>query len=108
VAQLAFAPDQQSFEKLWRRVGGNSDWPPIDFKKEAAIVITAGVKPTSGYSIKVNRVAKKDGALVVDAQVVGPPAGSVNAAVITSPYLVIAVPKTGVTSARWKNPPKKK
>ena len=104
---LSFARDSHSFERLWRNISGKSDWPPIDFKKEGAIIITAGRKPTAGYSIKVNGITKVKGALVVDAEVVSPPAGSFNAEVLTSPYVVVAVPKAGVSTARWKNPPKK-
>jgi hypothetical protein len=103
---LVYAPDQKSFEKAWENIGGTSARPPIDFAKEAAIIITAGEKPTSGYHIKVKGVAASKGTLVVDAVVTKPEPGTMTVPVLTSPYLVIAVPNAGVSAARWKNPPK--
>ena len=103
---LVYAPDQKSFEKAWQTIGGKSAWPPIDFAKEAAIIITAGQKPSSGYHVKVNGVAASRGTLVVDAVITKPEPGTMTAPVLTSPYLVIAVPNAGVSAARWKNRPK--
>ena len=106
-AQLTYAADEQSFEKIWRTINGKSDFPPIDFKTEGAIVITAGEKPTSGYSIKVDSITNDKGTLVVDGRIAAPPAGAMTAQVMTSPYLVIAVSKkAGVSAARWKTPSK--
>ena len=105
-AHLTLALDEASFEKVWRTFAGKSAYPPIDFKTEAAVIITIGEKPTSGYKIDVKSVTKSKGVLVVDAVIARPAKGAMTAQVITSPYLVIAVPKDGIKSARWKNPPK--
>jgi hypothetical protein len=63
----------------------------IDWKKQMVIVISAGQKPTGGYSVEVKSLEVKDGKLVVNWKLNSPAPGSIVAQVITHPGLTILV-----------------
>jgi hypothetical protein len=73
--------------------------PVINFSSEMAIIIQLGTRPTTGFRIDVQRVAREGSELVVHVTEMPP---CVGATVITYPLAVIAVPRaTGGISAVW-------
>jgi hypothetical protein len=57
----------------------------IDWKKQMIVVVTAGTKPTAGYSIEVLTLAVKDKTLTVRWKLNSPKPDAVVASVITHP-----------------------
>jgi len=99
--QLTLAATPDAYQSLWSAIVGAGDPPPIDFSRETALFIVAGRRPTGGYAIAVKRLEREGDTLVVDAPVTAPPSGSMNIQVLTSPFAVVAIEKSGVTRTRW-------
>ncbi len=62
---------------------------PPEFAREQVVVVHAGRRPTAGYEVRVRRVRCGDDAITIVAEVVGPPAGSMAATVVTAPYTIV-------------------
>ena len=65
--------------------------PPVNFPNEMAVALFLGSRPSTGYNIRVDRVARERNALVIHATEETP---CVGATVITYPLTAIAVPET--------------
>lgn len=61
----------------------------INFETENALVLFVGQKPSAGYSVAINGMQLVDGTATFSYRVIAP--GSVAAAVVTSPYIIIAI-----------------
>ena len=94
--------DAASFESAWTAQIGGPELPEIDFTREVAVLLLAGMKPTGGYSIKPVSAVQEGDVLVISAEVNGPPAGAIAAQVITSPWAVVAVTARDFKDVRWK------
>jgi hypothetical protein len=68
--------------------------PRIDFFKETILVAAQGGRPSSGYDISIDRVSSKDGVILVDVTTSGPDRGCPVLAVITSPVVMVRIPRT--------------
>lgn len=90
---------QAQWETYWRRLNsgfsGFSAVPMVaDWNEHQVIAIHAGPRPSAGYSIFVETVVPYSQNLwQVLFDIVAPPYGSINASVMTSPYVVIRVPR---------------
>lgn len=63
----------------------------IDWKKQMVIVVYGGTQRTGGFSVEVKSLQVKDGKLVVNWKVNGPPPGSFVTQALTNPTLTILV-----------------
>ena len=54
---------QSQWNEIWARVAGNATPPPeapeIDFATEMVIVAAMGTRPTGGFAIRIDRVARR-------------------------------------------------
>jgi len=100
--QAVVAFDEPAYRLQWASLVGRDEQPPaVDFTREAAVFVMGGQYATGGYSVDVKGVTLEGETLVLDAAVEGPPAGSMTAQVITSPYAVIAVKSRSFKTLRW-------
>ena len=67
--------------------------PRIDFDKYLLVGVFSGRRPTGGYSIRIERVLKKDGTLLIHAVEECPKPGSMVIQVITYPSIFFTVEK---------------
>lgn len=84
--------------RLWRMISTDTSIPAIDFEKNEVIAVFAGQEPTLGYSIAISKI--EDGSVRNVAISISKPGASCLAGqAITSPYQIIAVPKTSLPYA---------
>lgn len=79
------------WKKLWKELGKPA--PKQDFKKEFAVAVFAGTRPTGGFAIVVDEPKEEGGALVVRYAILKPKGMATMA--LTSPYVVKVFPKSG-------------
>jgi hypothetical protein len=102
--QASYAATDAAYRSLWRSLVGQGDPPPVDFTREGVLFIAAGERPTGGYAVDVKAIRREGDAIVVDAPVTSPPPDAMVTQALTSPFVVVAVPKVESTDVRWVNP----
>ena len=81
------------WEPFWKQVtGDDSPAPQVDFEKEMVIAGFAGVKPTSGYYIKITNIKEFDKNLHVSVEMGG--WGMLD--VMTYPYQIVRLKKSNL------------
>jgi len=96
-ARQAAVRSAAEWETLWRLHAGERARPPVDFGKEMVVAVFLGSRPTAGFSIEIVG-AREDGAvLIIQYRETRPPSGGITAQVLTSPYHIVAVPKTAAS-----------
>lgn len=106
-ARAIYLPDAAPFkgavEKLRHARGGAAiKMPPVDFARNEALLVQMGQRPTAGYGLwpeqPVARLRGEVLEVVLDWQ--SPPPGAMVAQVLTSPCMLIAIPRTGYKTIR--------
>lgn len=100
--QVAYAATERAYNNLWNSLIGQGDPPLIDFSKEGVLFLAAGERPTGGYGLSVTTIRREGDAIVVNAAVTPPPPDAMVTQAITSPFLVVAVPKIDGADVRWE------
>lgn len=79
--------------------------PAVDFEGAAVLLVAAGQRPTAGHAVELlsARAPVKDGVALVQVALRGPPAGTMAAQVVTSPCLVVALPRAGLAEVKVVN-----
>ncbi len=76
--------------------------PVVDFTRNAALLVNMGTRPTSGYALSLAdnsaRIVADRLEVVLDWQ--SPPPGAVVAQVLTSPCLILRIPRDGFREIR--------
>ncbi len=84
------------YNELWRAITANDASrpaaPEIDFATETVVAVLMGERPTAGYSVRVDSVLVEGELITVRLDVVRPAPGDIVAQVLTSPYLLFALP----------------
>lgn len=96
------ATDSETLARLWRTHVGEDPMPAIDFSREAAVLLMGGERPTGGWKVVPQGVRVEENVLVVDAEVEGPPAGSMASQALTYPWALIVVSPKTFDSIRWE------
>jgi PrcB C-terminal len=96
------AADEKTYRELWRSLIGDNPPPAADFAKESVVFLFAGQRSTGGHSIEVRGASVEQTTLVVDAEIKGPPPGSMVTQALTSPFAVIAVSTKNAKDVRWE------
>ena len=78
---------------LWKQHAGERPMPAVDFAREAVAAVFLGTRPTGGFGVEIVGAAQKGGAFVVQYRETKPGANAIAAQVITSPFLLVALPK---------------
>jgi len=84
----------ESFNQAWKTFHPQEDPPEVDFTKNAVVLLLAGQKPTSGYSIHVTHLEENEDQEYVWYRVETPSAGSVVTQMITHPWTLQIIPKS--------------
>jgi hypothetical protein len=62
--------------------------PQVDFTQSLVIFVSAGEKPTAGFSVELLGMSRRKDTLEVEVLLIEPAGGSFQAQVITHPYLI--------------------
>ena len=79
---------------------------PVDFRKEGVLAVYMGQRPTAGYALALHdpTVAIADGVGKVVVRFEEPEPGAMVAQVLTSPCLLLRMPKAGLAEVRVVDP----
>lgn len=69
--------------------------PQVDFSAGRIVFLSFGKKSTAGYAIELIEVYIRGDVLVLEAMITSPLSDSMQAQVVTHPYLLVFVPKPG-------------
>lgn len=87
--------NQAQLNELWAYIQGTPGAAPtIDFNKEEVLAVFDGTHASGGFSIDVDHITDQDGVRMVHVVRMIPGANCVLTDGITSPYQIVAVPKT--------------
>ena len=67
--------------------------PAVDFAREEVAAVFLGTRPTGGFGVEIVGAGQKAGAFVVQYRETKPAADAITTQVITSPFLLVAMPK---------------
>jgi len=84
----------EEWAALWKQNAANRPAPAVDFTREMVVGVFLGTRNTAGYSVEIVGVEKDAAGILVRYRERSPARGMMTAQVITSPYHLVAVPKT--------------
>jgi uncharacterized membrane protein len=88
------ARSEDEWRALWSaHAGPEVPAPWVDFATRVVAAVFIGERPTSGYSVAIDRATRDGDALLLEVEVQHPPQGAITAQVITSPFHIAAVPR---------------
>ncbi|RNC69337.1 MAG: protease complex subunit PrcB family protein [Desulfuromonadales bacterium] len=97
--RLAFFRAEHEFAPFWGKLhSGRTPVPPlpvVDFERFDLLVVTDQVRPTGGHDIEIRDVAEADRVVWVTAHITRPGFGCITTQVITQPYHIVQVVKSG-------------
>jgi hypothetical protein len=75
---------------------------PVDFSQQGVVLVSVGQRPTAGYAISLAAPGAevKDGVATLTVKLEEPAPGAVLAQVVTSPCLLVALPREGLREVR--------
>ena len=96
---LEILSDPKELGTFYRRLHSTRvprpDPPDVVFSDSRVVFLSIGKQNTAGYSVELLRVYIKSNVLVIEAMISTPLKDSMQAQVITHPYLLVEVPKSG-------------
>ncbi|HEY3121668.1 MAG TPA: protease complex subunit PrcB family protein [Vicinamibacteria bacterium] len=82
---------------LWKEHGGTVEppppRPPVDFRRDAVIVVALGPRPTAGWGVEITRIDRLPTETVVHVRQRRPAPDALTAQVLTQPYHFVRVPR---------------
>jgi hypothetical protein len=100
--------NREEFSTAWNRAHGAAlEAPPlpgVDFDRETLLAVFLGPKPTGGYGADVRAVTLEGGDLFIDLVESAPGPGTMVTQALTSPWLLVRVPRGGVSAAWFRDP----
>jgi hypothetical protein len=93
-SRQALARNAAEWTALWRQHDPDRAAPAVDFTREMVVALFMGSRSTAGYAIEIVSAREEDGAFVVRFRERRPERGALLAQMITSPYHIIAVPRS--------------
>jgi Bacterial protein of unknown function (DUF885)/PrcB C-terminal len=81
------------WQRAWAVVGGGRPLPDVNFNSRAVVVVYQGRRPTGGYSIELAEIRRDGTVLAVEVRERRPAFGDVTTQVITSPFVVVSIPR---------------
>jgi len=92
----------------WNRAYGAALQPPplpgADLERETLLAVFLGPKPTGGFGAEVRGVTLEGGDLFVDLVETSPGPGAMVTQALTSPWLIVRVPRAGVAAVWFRDP----
>jgi hypothetical protein len=89
----AVARTDGEWSALWQQHAGSKPLPKVDFTKRTVVAVFLGSRPSAGYSVELTRTRQEGKTLIVEWREVPPGRDSLVAQVITSPALLVSLPK---------------
>jgi hypothetical protein len=93
--------DQAAWKKLWEQNNVNAQpevkIPKVNFAKEMVIMVTMGQQRTGGYAIEIVKIEPAAKRLNISVRRVTPPSGAMLIQTLTSPFHIVAVPKSDLS-----------
>jgi hypothetical protein len=112
-ARRAVVRTEAEWKKLWAehqnaRTGRSDPPPQVDWTKEMVVAVFMGEKPTGGYAVSVKDAREEKGKLAVAVVERVPGPGAITIQVLTAPFHMVAVKRSGL-AVEWKTeaPPAK-
>ncbi len=106
-AQFEIASSQEDFVRLWNMAYGSQltlpPLPPINFGRESVLGFFLGTRSTGGYGVEVRDVTTEGGEYYVNVLVREPGPGTITTQAITSPWVLIRVPRPDIGVAWFRS-----
>lgn len=104
--QCEILRDRNRFENLYSEIHRNRlpapPIPEVDFQRYAVLFFSLDTRPTAGYSVGVGEVVRNGNRLDVRLKITEPPKDSIQAQVVTRPFMMITVDQlSGVQEVRF-------
>ncbi len=107
-AGARWIPTEGALHAALLSAGGVQDGEPpkIDFGRDGVVLVSMGQQRTAGYSLALHdaNVPVADGVATVVVAFETPPPGAMVAQVLTSPCLLVRLPKEGIREVRIVDP----
>jgi hypothetical protein len=86
--------------------GAAAPAPPVDFRREGVVLVASGRHPTAGHALSLHdaEVAVAGGVATLVVRFEEPPPGAILAQVVTSPCLLVRLPRGGAREVRIVDP----
>ncbi|MGE3840486.1 MAG: VWA domain-containing protein [Vicinamibacterales bacterium] len=100
------ARTEAEWQTLYASLGLRQTIPKVNFETTMIVAVFLGSRPTPGYSVDILDARREGDTLVVQYAEREPPADSIQADVITNPFVVAGVPATSDPLRFEKVPPR--
>lgn len=95
--EVRLVREELEWRDVWARIAGRQLEPPaapeVDFARTTLVLLALGERPSTGYGLELRALERRGASLFVHARETRPAPDSMQAQVLTSPYLVLAVPR---------------
>jgi hypothetical protein len=98
-AERVVAKTPAEWATLWKRHAGEAqaaEAPKVDWSKEMVLGAFLGTRNTGGYALQITGAKEEAGKLVVQVEAKTPKPGSFVTQTLTSPFHLVAVPKSSL------------
>lgn len=98
-ADQVVVKSQAEWAALWKQHAGEAradELPKVDWSKEMVLGVFMGTRTTGGYAIQITGAREQAGKLVVQVEAKVPKPGGFVTQSITSPFHLVAVPKSSL------------
>ena len=89
--------EEEKFNRLFREIHSDQLPPPvppaIDFRNSFVLIASTGEKPTTGYSVSIDQIARHDDVLKVKLQITEPSTDKKHAMMLTQPFVMVKIQK---------------
>ncbi len=91
--------DLSTFKSIWKQLSTQTPdpIPEIDFSREMVVLVAMGQKPTGGYFVEITKIQPAGKRLRIEVFRKSPPPDAILAQVVTSPFHLVAVPKSSLS-----------
>jgi uncharacterized membrane protein len=94
------ARTQDEWRALWAlHAGPESDAPAVDFSERIVAAAFGGQKPSAGYGVQIGEAREDSGVVHLIVTEHAPARGIVAAAILTSPFHIVSLPRTAAEIA---------
>jgi hypothetical protein len=93
-ARQVVVHNDAEWSRLWTQHDPDRPRPSVDFSSQMVVGVFMGSRTTAGFSVAIVSVNDANGVLTVQYRETIPAGAAITAQVITSPFHLVAVPKT--------------
>jgi len=90
--------DDTTYARLWARLAVGGPRPPVDFSRDAVVVVAGGQRSTGGYSIAVDQALRTGSELSLNVVETTPAPGCIMTQALTQPVDIVVVAAADVRS----------